>query len=86
MDVIKTETRFEPSFKNAGQDTERLVPIQDFGRDIGISRRAATRYAKAGRIETKEREGQTYVVDKPLAEKDWFEFGIVHVQAKAKTW
>jgi len=53
MDVIKTETRFEPSFKNAGQDTERLVPIQDFAHDVGISQRAAARYAKAGRIKTK---------------------------------
>ncbi len=84
MDVIKTETTYEPFFKKAEQSTERLVPIEDFAREIGISQRTAARYAKAGRIDTKEEEGQTYVVDKPLAEKDLFEFGIVRAQAGAK--
>lgn len=84
MDVIETETTFEPSFKKTGQDTDRLVPIEDYARKIGISRRAAARYARAGRIDTKEQDGHTYVVDKPL-EKDWFEFGLIRAQAQAKT-
>ncbi len=84
MDVMKTETSFEPFFKKAGQSTERLVPIEDYAREIGISQRAAARYAKAGQIDTKEQEGRTYVVDKPLAEKDWFEFGVVRTQARAR--
>lgn len=85
MDVIKTETTFGPPLENQGRDSERLIPIEDFARDIGISRRAAARHAKAGRIKTKEREGNTYVVDRPPAEKDWFEFGVARVQATAKT-
>lgn len=83
MDIIRTETTFEPSLGKTCQDKERLIPIDDYARKMGIKRSAVDRYAKAGRIETKERHGKTYVIDKPLAEKDWFEFGIV--QAKAKT-
>lgn len=85
MDIKKTETTSEPSPGKACQDKERLIPIDEYAQKIGVKRSALDRYAKAGRIETKEQHGQMYVVDKPLVEKDWFEFGIVQAQAKATT-
>ena len=85
MDVIKTETTFEPSLGKAGQDKERLIPIDEYAQKIGVKRSTVDRYAKAGRIETKEQHGRMYVVDKPLVEKDWFEFGFAQAQAGAKT-
>lgn len=85
MDVIKTETTFEPSLGKTRQTSEQLVPIDEYAQKIGVKRSTVDRYAKAGRIETKEQHGKTYVVDKPLGEKDWLEFGIVQAQARSKT-
>ncbi len=85
MDTIKTETTFEPSLGKSRQDKERLIPIDDYAKKMGVKRSDLDRCVKAGRLETREHHGQTCVVDKPLVEKDWFEFGIVQAQAKAKT-
>lgn len=85
MDVIRTETTFEPSLGKARKDIERLIPIEDYAQKIGVSRSTVDRYAQTGRIETKKQHGQTFVVDRPLVEKDWFALGLVQAQAKAKT-
>lgn len=85
MDVIKTETTFEPSLGKAGQGKERLIPIEDYAQKMGVKRSTVDLYAKAGRIETKEQQGRMYVVDKPLVEKEWFELSVVQAQARAQT-
>ncbi len=85
MGVIKNDTASEPSPGKAGQDTKRLIPIDTFAQNLGVKRSTVDSYAAAGRIETKEQHGQTYVVDKPFAKKDWFEFGVVQARAGAKT-
>jgi hypothetical protein len=85
MDTIKNKKTLEPSPGKARQVSERLIPIDEYAQKIGVKRSTVDSYAKDGRIETKEQHGKTYVVDKPLGEKDWFEFGIVQAQARAKT-
>lgn len=85
MGIIDNDTTVGSSSGRTGKDMERLIPIDKFAQKMGIARSTVNRYAEAGRIETVEQQGQIYVVDKPLAEKDWFEFGIVQTQARAKT-
>lgn len=82
MDVMKTETTFEPCGGKSGSGKEQLIPIDKYTQKMGLKRDIMDRYVKAGRIETRERQGKTYVVDRPLAEKDWFEIDIVQAQAK----
>ncbi|MHC4117698.1 MAG: hypothetical protein ACYSWO_09345 [Planctomycetota bacterium] len=85
MGVMENNTTVGSSTGRTGKEMERLIPIDKFAQKMGITRSTVDRYAKAGRIETKEQQGQMYVVDKPLAEKDWFDFGIVQAQARSKT-
>ena len=66
METITSETIFDADVETPGQDNECLIPINEYGQRLGVSRRTLYRYAKVGRIKTKKHIGRTYVVDKPL--------------------
>jgi len=76
MDTVETETLLQPDSETVRQDSECLIPIDEYARKLGVSRRTVDRYARVGRIETKKHLGRTMVIDTPLRPESAHEDGV----------
>lgn len=47
-------------------EPELLLPIDEYAKRQGISRRTVSRYVKSGRLESAKQRGRTMIIDKPL--------------------
>lgn len=47
-------------------EPELLLPIDEYAKRQGVSRRTVNRYVQSGRLESTKQRGRTMIIDKPL--------------------
>ena len=50
-------------------EPELLLPIDEYAKRQGVSRRTVNRYVQSGRLESTKQRGRTMIIDKPLKPK-----------------